>query len=61
MSLLLIPKLYHLYLVLRLFGYNMGIHLIEGEPVQRKSEIDPMDEHMSFQVQPETRLSSTFR
>ena len=34
----------------RLFGYNVGIHLLEGEPLRRSTEINPRDDHMSFQV-----------
>jgi len=34
----------------RLFGYGLGIHLIQGEPVQRPSKINPRGDHLSFQV-----------
>lgn len=33
-----------------LFSYNVGIHLIEGQPVPRSSEIDPKSDHLSFQA-----------
>lgn len=34
----------------RLHNYNLGIHLIEGKAIHRSSEINPQDDHFSFQV-----------
>lgn len=34
----------------RLFGYGLGIHLIQGEPVSRPEKINPRGDHLSFQV-----------
>ncbi|PRW32522.1 metallothiol transferase isoform A [Chlorella sorokiniana] len=33
-----------------LWRYGLGLHLIEGEPVPRSSEIDPKSDHLSFQA-----------
>eukprot|EP00798_Chlamydomonas_sp_ICE-L_P016653 gene16653-22904_t len=32
-----------------LYGYNLGIHLIKGEPRTRQGPIDPRSDHLSFQ------------
>eukprot|EP00884_Botryococcus_braunii_P022023 jgi/Botrbrau1/8504/Bobra.0029s0010.2 len=33
-----------------LFNYNIGIHLIAGEPLARPRELNPRADHMSFQA-----------
>jgi len=33
----------------RLFNYGIGIHLIEGQPSPRSSQISPKADHLSFQ------------
>ncbi|KAI7838098.1 hypothetical protein COHA_008106 [Chlorella ohadii] len=33
-----------------MWRYGLGLHLIEGEPVPRSSEIDPKSDHLSFQA-----------
>ena len=40
-------------LVFRLFGFGVGIHLLQSddpENLPKKGEIDPKDNHISFQV-----------
>ena len=40
-------------LLCRLFGYGIGIHLLEAEnpeKLPKKKEINPKDNHISFQV-----------
>lgn len=34
-----------------LWSYSVGIHLIEGTPIPRPSEIDPKSDHLSFQAE----------
>ena len=34
----------------RLFAYGVGIHLISGQPQRRSRDINPEDDHLSFQV-----------
>lgn len=34
-----------------LFRYNLGVHLIKGEPVRRSLDIIPKSDHMSFQCE----------
>ena len=34
-----------------LFNYNIGLHLLEGEPPKRTSEIRPEADHFSFQTE----------
>ena len=34
----------------RLFAYGVGIHLISGQPQRRSTDINPEDDHLSFQV-----------
>lgn len=34
----------------RLFNYGVGIHLISGQPQRRSRDINPEDDHLSFQV-----------
>lgn len=34
----------------RLHNYNLGVHLIKGEPIARPKEINPKADHLSFQV-----------
>jgi len=37
-------------LVRRLFNYGLGIHLIEGTPEPRSTELKADADHLSFQV-----------
>lgn len=42
-----------LFYICRLFGYGMGIHLLQSddpESMPKKTEINPKDNHISFQV-----------
>lgn len=42
-----------MWLLRRLFGYGIGIHLLEAEnpeKLPKKKEINPKDNHISFQV-----------
>ena len=42
-----------LFYICRLFGYGMGIHLLQSEDPEsmpKKTEINPKDNHISFQV-----------
>ena len=34
----------------RLYAYGLGIHLIRGEPLHVPSKINPLADHLSFQV-----------
>lgn len=34
-----------------LFNYGVGIHLIHGTPTRRSSDINPRDDHLSFQCE----------
>lgn len=34
----------------RLFHQGIGLHLIEGQPLEKPAEIDPRADHISFQV-----------
>lgn len=42
-----------LFVGFRLFGYGIGIHLLQSEDPEsmpKKTEINPKDNHISFQV-----------
>lgn len=44
-----------------LFNYNIGVHLIKGEPVPRSVEINPKSDHMSFQCESLAEVESRLK
>jgi hypothetical protein len=44
------PTLAPLLLFRRLSGYGLGVHLIQGTPVERPAAMDSRGDHLSFQV-----------